>query len=108
MGEEAVGHRLEGRSGQVAVALRSFSPRLFSVVTPCPRCAARISAPSSALRSLLDQTAPIPPTQSCDSIARIRARPRSDSRQSGTGIAGSMTTSGWVMKRIVGTGQPSG
>jgi len=37
----------------------------------------------------------------CDSMARIRATPRGLSRQSGTGAAGSINTSGWVIKKTV-------
>jgi hypothetical protein len=41
-------------------------------------------------------------TQEAITIARIRARPRSLSRQSATGTLGSITTSGWVMKNTAG------
>ena len=39
-----------------------------------------------------------PATTSEATKARIRATPRSDSRQRGTGTAGSISTSGWVTK----------
>jgi hypothetical protein len=43
-------------------------------------------------------------TQDPATIARIRARPRSLSGQSGTGTLGLIMTSGWVMKKTVGMG----
>jgi len=50
------------------------------------------------LRSALLNTAPMSPTQGCASIACVLATPRGDNPQSGTGTAGSIITSGWVMR----------
>ena len=51
-----------------------------------------------AFVSVLAHTAETPATTSEATKARIRATPRSDSRQRGTGTAGSISTSGWVTK----------
>ena len=49
----------------------------------------------------LVHTATMPEIQGCASMARMRATPRGLSGQSGTGTAGSISTSGWVMKKTV-------
>jgi hypothetical protein len=49
------------------------------------------------------ENAGTPLAQGQAAIACMRARPRSFSGQSGTGTLGSIATSGWVMKKTVGT-----
>ena len=71
-----------------------------------PSPSARICAPSRALRSLLEKIWRTPLAQGWAAIARMRARPRSLSGQSGTGMPGSIATSGWVIKNTVGIGDP--
>jgi hypothetical protein len=71
-------------------------------VPPSSSPSARICAPSRALRSLLAKMLHTFLTQDAATIARIRARPRSLSGQSGTGTLGLIMTSGWVMKKTVG------
>jgi integrase/recombinase XerD len=67
------------------------------------RPSARIRAPSRALCSLLAKMRRTPLIQGCAPIARMRARPRSLSGQSGTRTLGSIATSGRVIKKTVGT-----
>jgi hypothetical protein len=71
-----------------------------------PSPSARICASSLALRSLLEKIRRTPLAQGWAAIARMRACPRSLSGQSGTGMPGSIASSGWVMKNTVGIGDP--
>jgi hypothetical protein len=63
-------------------------------------------AASRALRSLLEKIWRTPLTQGEVAIACLRARLRTLSGQSGTGMLGSIATSGWVMKNTAGIDKP--
>ncbi len=60
--------------------------------------AANIEAASRAFLSPLDQTDDAERTTSVFAKAPVRRRPSSDRRQSVISVAGSISTSGWVIK----------
>ena len=64
------------------------------------RCSVRIPAESNAFRSPLLNTERTVVTHGRCTASLILRRPTGDSGQSGTGMVGSMTTSGCVMKRM--------
>jgi hypothetical protein len=57
-------------------------------------------------RGSVPRLSPCARCQGWAAIARMRACPRSLSGQSGTGMPGSIASSGWVMKNTVGIGDP--
>ena len=96
--KELVGCCLEFGLGQEAVDERSLSPRAAITAEISPTCGARTSAASRAFRSALQNRVPTAETHGWRAANFIRRMPMGESRQSGTGVAGSMMTSGCVMK----------
>ena len=84
--------------GKKPVDERSFSPRAAITAEISPTCGARTSAASRAFRSALQKRVPTAVIHGWRAANCIRRMPTGETRQSGTGVAGSMMTSGCVMK----------
>lgn len=107
LGKERINRCLELLLGEIARRRSVILAEAINHAVPCsPSSSARSCAPSRALRSLLEKIRRTPLAQGEAAIACMRARPRGLSGQSGTGMLGSIATSGWVMKNTAGITDP--
>jgi hypothetical protein len=107
LSKERINHCLELLLGEVARRRSVILAEAINDAVPVrPSPSAESCTASRALRSLLEKIWRTPLTQGEVAIACPRARPRTLSGQSGTGMLGSIATSGWAMKNTAGIDKP--